>query len=66
MNILYIDTNKISVEEVQYLHKYLNDKLDGELITLPINTLLLLDVELDRLYDLKNIIDSIIEVKNKS
>ena len=66
MNILYVDTNKISVEEAQHLHKYLNDKLEGELITLPMNTLLLLDVGLDRLYDLKNIIDSIIEVKSKS
>lgn len=66
MNILYVDTNKVSAEEAQYLHKYLNDKLDGELITLPMNTLLLLDVELNRLYDLKNIIDSTIEIKNKS
>ena len=58
-------TKEYSIE-IDKEEPYLNDKLDGELITLPMNTLLLLDVGLDRLYDLKNIIDSTIEVKNKS
>lgn len=63
MNILYIDTQKYNTEEAITIHNKLKDILDDDLITLPMNTLLLLDVGLDRLYSLRSIINSVIEVK---
>lgn len=63
MNILYIDTQKYNIEEAITIHNKLKDTLDDDLITLPMNTLLLLDVGLDRLYSLRSIINSVIEVK---
>lgn len=63
MNILYIDTQKYNTEEAITIHDKLKDTLDDDLITLPMNTLLLLDVGLDRLYSLRSIINSVIEVK---
>lgn len=63
MNILYIDTQKYNTEEAITIHNKLKDTLDDDLITLPMNTLLLLDVDLDRLYSLRSIINSVIEVK---
>lgn len=38
MNILYVDMTSMNVEEVASLHKQLSYKLNGDLITLPMNT----------------------------
>jgi hypothetical protein len=47
MNILYVDMTSMNVEEVASLHEQLSYKLNGDLITLPMNTRLLYDVKLE-------------------
>ena len=53
MNILYVDMTSMNVSEVVSLHEQLSYKLNGDLITLPMNTRLLYDVRVEDLYDLK-------------
>lgn len=63
MNILYVDITSMNVEEVASLHEQLYYKLNGDLITLPMNTRLLYDVRLEDLYDLKAKVDAAIKEK---
>lgn len=63
MNILYVDMTSMNVEEVVSLHEQLSYKLNGDLITLPMNTRLLYDVRLEDLYDLKAKVDATIKEK---
>lgn len=63
MNILYVDMTSMNVEEVVSLHEQLSYKLNGDLITLPMNTRLLYDVRLEDLYDLKAKVDAAIKEK---
>jgi len=63
MNILYVDMTSMNVSEVASLHKQLSYKLNGDLITLPMNTRLLYDVRLEDLYDLKAKVDAAIKEK---
>lgn len=63
MNILYVDITSMNVEEVVSLHEQLSYKLNGDLITLPMNTRLLYDVRLEDLYDLKAKVDAAIKEK---
>nr|DAM21773.1 MAG TPA: hypothetical protein [Caudoviricetes sp.] len=63
MNILYVDMTSMNVEEVALLHEQLSYKLNGDLITLPMNTRLLYDVRLEDLYDLKAKVDAAIKEK---
>lgn len=63
MNILYVDMTSMNVSEVASLHEQLSYKLNGDLITLPMNTRLLYDVRLEDLYDLKTKVDAAIKEK---
>lgn len=63
MNILYVDLTSMNVSEVAQLHEQLSYKLNGDLITLPMNTRLLYDVRLEDLYDLKARVDAVIKEK---
>ena len=63
MNILYVDMTSMNVEEVASLHEQLFYKLNGDLITLPMNTRLLYDVRLEDLYDLKAKVEAAIKEK---
>lgn len=63
MNILYVDLTSMNISEVTQLHEQLSYKLNGNLITLPMNTRLLYDVELEHLYDLKAKVDAAIKEK---
>lgn len=63
MNILYVDMTSMNVEEVASLHEQLSYNLNGDLITLPMNTRLLYDVRLEDLYDLKAKVDAAIKEK---
>lgn len=63
MNILYVDLTSMNVSEVAQLHEQLSYKLNGDLITLPMNTRLLYDVRLEDLYDLKARVDVAIKEK---
>lgn len=63
MNILYVDMTSMNVSEVTSLHEQLSYKLNGDLITLPMNTRLLYDVRLEDLYDLKAKVDAAIKEK---
>lgn len=63
MNILYIDLTSMNVSEAAQLHEELSHNLNGDLITLPMNTRLLYDVRLEDLYDLKARIDAAIKEK---
>lgn len=63
MNILYVDLTSMNVSEVAQLHEQLSYKLNGDLITLPMNTRLLYDVRLEDLYDLKARVDAAIKEK---
>lgn len=63
MNILYVDMTSMNVSEVVSLHEQLSYKLNGDLITLPMNTRLLYDVRLEDLYDLKAKVDAAIKEK---
>lgn len=63
MNILYVDLTSLNISEVTQLHEQLSYKLNGDLITLPMNTRLLYDVGLEHLYDLKAKVDAAIKEK---
>lgn len=63
MNILYVDMTSMNVSEVASLHEQLSYTLNGDLITLPMNTRLLYDVRLEDLYDLKAKVDAAIKEK---
>lgn len=63
MNILYVDMTSMNVEEAALLHEQLSYKLNGDLITLPMNTRLLYDVRLEDLYDLKAKVEAAIKEK---
>lgn len=63
MNILYVDMTSMNVSEVASLHEQLSYNLNGDLITLPMNTRLLYDVRLEDLYDLKAKVDAAIKEK---
>lgn len=63
MNILYIDLASMSVTEAMALHQELLNKLNGDLITLPMNTRLLYDVKLEDLYDLRAKVEVAIKEK---
>lgn len=63
MNILYVDITSMNVSEVASLHEQLSQNLNGDLITLPMNTRLLYDVRLEDLYDLKAKVDAAIKEK---
>jgi hypothetical protein len=63
MNILYVDMTSMNVSEVASLYEQLSYKLNGDLITLPMNTRLLYDVRLEDLYDLKAKVDAAIKEK---
>lgn len=63
MNILYVDMTSMNVSEVASLYEQLSQKLNGDLITLPMNTRLLYDVRLEDLYDLKAKVDAAIKEK---
>lgn len=63
MNILYVDLTSMNISEVTQLHEQLSYKLNGDLITLPMNTRLLYDVGLEHLYDLKAKVDAAIKEK---
>lgn len=63
MNILYVDLTSMNVSEVAQLHEQLSYKLNGDLVTLPMNTRLLYDVRLEDLYDLKTRVDAAIKEK---
>ena len=63
MNILYVDLTSMNISEMAQLHKQLSHELNGDLITLPMNTRLLYDVKLEDLYDLKAKVDAAIKEK---
>ena len=63
MNILYIDLASMSVTEAMALHQELLNKLNGDFITLPMNTRLLYDVKLEDLYDLRAKVEVAIKEK---
>lgn len=63
MNILYVDLTSMNVLEAVQLHERLSYELNGDLITLPMNTRLLYDVRLEDLYDLKAKVDTAIKEK---
>lgn len=63
MNILYVDLASMSATETVALHQELSNKLNGDLITLPMNTRLLYDVKLEDLYDLRAKVEAAIKEK---
>ena len=63
MNILYVDLTSMNTSKAEQIHKQLLHELNGDLITLPMNTRLLYDVKLEDLYDLKAKVDAAIKEK---
>lgn len=63
MNILYVDLTSMNISEMEQLHKQLSHELNGDLITLPMDTRLLYDVGLEHLYNLKAKVDAAIKEK---
>lgn len=63
MNILYVDLTSMNTSKAEQIHKQLLYELNGDLITLPMNTRLLYDVKLEDLYDLKAKVDAAIKEK---
>ena len=67
MNVLYIDYNKFDVEEAAKLHKMVQNVVgEGNLITLPMDTQLLYDVDLKTLFVIKDMINKAIERQLKT
>lgn len=67
MNILYVDFNKFCVEEARALHDMVALQVGKDnLITLPMQTSLLYDVNLDNLCQVRDKLNEIIENKMKS
>lgn len=66
MNILYVNSNKFCVEEARALHDMVESKVGKDnLITLPMQTSLLYDVNLDNLCQVRDKLNEIIENKMK-
>lgn len=66
MNILYVDFNEFCVEEARTLHDMVESKVGKDnLITLPMQTSLLYDVNLDNLCQVRDKLNEIIENKMK-
>lgn len=66
MNILYVDFNEFNVEEARALHDMVESKVGKDnLITLPMQTSLLYDVNLDNLCQVRDKLNEIIENKMK-
>lgn len=63
MNILYVDLTSMNISEMAQLHKQLSHELNGDLITLPMDTRLLYDVKLEDLYDLRAKVEAAIKEK---
>lgn len=64
MNILYVDLTCMGdFDKIATLHQELSNKLNGDLITLPMNTRLLYDVKLEDLYDLRAKVEAAIKEK---
>ena len=67
MNILYVDFNEFNVEEARTLHDMVESKVGKDnLITLPMQTSLLYDVDLDNLREIRDKLNKIIEEKQKN
>lgn len=68
MNILYVDCkDTFTVDEVRALHDYVASKVgEDNLITLPMQTNLLYDVDLEGLCRVRNMLNEAIESKMKS
>lgn len=67
MNILYVDFNEFNVEEARALHDMVASKVGKDnLITLPMQTSLLYDVNLDNLCQVRDKLNEIIENKMES
>lgn len=67
MNILYVDFNEFSADEARTLHDMVASKVGKDnLITLPMQTSLLYDVNLDNLCQVRDKLNEIIENKIKS
>lgn len=67
MNILYIDLNEFDVEKARALHDMVALQVGkNDLITLPMQTNLLYDVNLDNLCQIRDKLNEIIENKMKS
>lgn len=66
MNILYVDFNEFCVEEAKTLHNMVASQVgEDNLITLPMQTNLLYDVNLDNLCQIRDKLNEIIENKIK-
>lgn len=66
MNILYADFNEFNLDEIRALHDMVALQVGKDnLITLPMQTSLLYDVNLDNLYQIRDKLNEIIENKMK-
>lgn len=67
MNILYVDFNEFCVEEARALHDMVESKVGKDnLITLPMQSTLLYDVDLDNLREIRDKLNKVIEEKQKN
>lgn len=67
MNILYADFNEFNLDEIRTLHNMVESKVGKDnLITLPMQTSLLYDVNLDNLCQIRDKLNEIIENKMKT
>lgn len=67
MNILYVNCNDtFTFNEIRALHDYVASKVgENNLITLPMQTTLLYDVELEGLCHVRDMLNEVIEGKMK-
>ena len=66
INILYVDFNKFNLDEIEALHNMVASKVGKDnLITLPMQTSLLYDANLDNLCQIRDKLNKIIENKMK-
>lgn len=66
MNILYIDFNELDLNEVKSLHDMIELRVGkGNLITLPMQTNLLYNVNLDKLCETRDRLNEVIENRMK-
>lgn len=67
MNILYADFNEFDLNEIRTLHNMVASKVGKDnLITLPMQTSLLYDVNLDNLCQVRDKLNEIIKNKMKT
>lgn len=67
MNILYADFNEFALDEIRTLHDMVASKVGKDnLITLPMQTNLLYNVNLDNLCQIRDKLNEIIENKMKT